>query len=389
MKKQVLGLVLGTTMMGLTVTAVTTGCGNGGADTQVSGDSQAGASDQADGFTVTFYDSDGTTVLKTQSVKSGELPEEFVPEKEGSVFVGWFATPQMSHPFDFAQAVTGDVSAFAGFVSYQEDNREFAIVGSGTSPALLESDWGKVINDIHKLTKEDNAEENRYTITLDLNEGDEFQFAIDTSWHNQRGYGYLDTLEKDGVEYFANAGSLGEASTKRANIKCKKAGNYTLTLITYPAEDYYETENANYSEETKETYNINSYDKITWVYNGESQAGNGDVRTDYYIKGAKITGWEDVYDDTTKFAEADGVYTLEVTLEEGDEFLFTTMVTVGDTSSVGTEYVRYTNISESDSDSLSFVDKGEGMGANMVAKKGGTYLFTYDPQSGVLKVSMK
>lgn len=139
---------------------------------------QAADAQQGD-CTVTFYDSDGTTVLQTAEVKSGEYVKEYTPEKDGSIFVGWFATPQMSHRFDFTQAVTEDTSLFAGFVTYVEDTREFAIVGSGTSPVLLESNWGAVIADAQKMIKEDSDTENRYTITLDLNEGDQFQFAMD------------------------------------------------------------------------------------------------------------------------------------------------------------------------------------------------------------------
>lgn len=337
--------------------------------------------------TVTFYDSDGTTVLQTAGVKSGEYVKEYTPEKDGSIFVGWFATPQMSHRFDFTQAVTEDTSLFAGFVTYVEDTREFAIVGSGTSPVLLESNWGAVIADAQKMTKEDSDTENRYTITLDLNEGDQFQFAMDSSWGDQRGYGYLTEIELDGVDYFENSGSLGEAGTKRANIKCAVAGNYTFTLTTYPGEDTYETGDASYTEENKEAFNINPYDTIAWTYNGAANADDGGVETDYYIKGAVVTGWEDVYTDETRFVKEDNLYTLKVDLTEGDEFMFTSMVTVGDTSSVGTEYIRYTNIAGEDSESLSHVT--EGNGENLIAAESGTYVFTYDPVEQILTVSVQ
>ena len=133
----------------------------------------------------------------------------------------------MSHKFDFSQAVTEDTSVFAGFVTYVEDTREFAIVGSGASPVLLESNWGAVIGDAQKMTKEESDSENVYTITLDLSEGDQFQFAMDSSWGDQRGYGYLDTIELDGMDYFENSGSLGDTGVKHSNIKCAVAGNYT------------------------------------------------------------------------------------------------------------------------------------------------------------------
>lgn len=387
MKKGKITVFMMAALMGVTLL---TGCGKEEGTADATGGAGAAGTEVQEtngSITVTFYDSDGSTVLDTKDIETGKCVEEYIPEKDGFTFAGWFATPQMSHKFDFTTELTEDTSLFAGFVSYQEDTRTYAILGSGSSPLMMESNWGKTISENHVMTKEDNDQANVYTITLDLNEGDEFQFAIDSDWHNQRGYGYLDTIEKDGQEYFANAGSLGEASTKRANIKCAVSGNYTFTLTTYPAEDVYETSAASYTEDNKEAFNISLYDTITWTYNGAGSAGTEDLRTDYYIKGAIITDWQDVYTDETKFAEENGIYTLEITLEEGDEFLFTTLVTAGENSSVGTEYVRYTNIAADDSESLACVT--EGGGANMVAAAAGTYVFTYDPASKVLTVAMK
>lgn len=382
MKRKSLMIVLAATLV---LSMGATGCGN-----KDTGSNETKQEDsKEDTFTVTFYDSDGKTELKTEKVKNGECVTEYEPEKDGEIFVGWFATPQMTHRFDFATPVTSDMNIFGGFVTYQEDTRGFAILGSGKSPVLMESNWGNVIGDAQKMTKEDKSDSNCYTITVDLAEGDEFQFAMDTStgssWKNQRGYGYLDTISKDGKDYFANSGGLGDTSTKRSNIKCAIAGNYTFTLTTYPGEDTYETDNSNYTEDNKEAFNINPYDVITWTYNGESTDANADTQTDYYIKGAKITGWEDVYSDETRFKEENGIYTLTVDLEEGDEFMFTSMVTVGDTSGVGTEYIRYTNIPVEDMESQSFVTGTDS--ANLVASQSGTYTFTYDPATQILLVS--
>lgn len=331
----------------------------------------------AEEVTVTFYDSDGTTILKTEKVTSGSKVEEYVPTKEGYEFVGWFATPQMSHSFDFTAALTADTSIFGGFVQYKEDTREFAIVGNGKSPLLLASSWGATINEEHKLTK--NPDVNEYSITLDLYEGDEFQFAIDTSWKNQRGYGYLTSIEQDGVEYFANSGAYGDSTVKRSNIKAAVAGNYTFTLTTHPADDTYETNNANYTEENKENFNVNPYDNITFTYNGDIKSEAVEIQTDYFIKGSGVTNWKDVYNDNTKFTQTDGIYNLTIALKEGDEFLFTSLVTANNTTSTGSEYIRYSNLDET---SQSFLNKTDSY--NMVAKANGLYTFTYDPTTTVL-----
>lgn len=389
MKKRVMKAVLAVMVMALGATGLT-GCGKTENDVKTETETfsaVAQGTEEAGVHTVTFYDSDGTTVLSTAEVANGATAEEYLPEKEGYTFAGWFATPQMSHKFDFAAAITEDTSVFAGFVSYVEDTRSFAILGSGKSAVLMESNWGAVIGDAQTMTKEDVEGENVYTITVDLQAGDEFQFAVDSSWADQRGYGYLENIEQDGVEYFVNSGGLGDTGVKKANIKVAVPGNYTFTLTTYPGEDTYDTEDSYYSEENKENFNYNAYDRIAWTYNGEAASDGVEYQTDYYIKGSIITGWEDVYTDETKFTENGGIYTLTIALEEGDEFLFTTLLTSGDTQSVGNEYVRYTNIASDDTESLSYVTGTES--ANMVAVSAGTYTFTYDPSSQVLTVSFQ
>ena len=334
-------------------------------------------------YKVTFLDTDGTTELSSVEVKEGETVSEYVAEKENQVFMGWFGTPSLTHEFDFSAPITADTQVFAGFLEDKEDTRSFAILGSGTSPLLSISSWGAVINEEHYLVKEEGA--NVYTITLDLYEGDEFQFAINTSWHNQRGAGYFETTSLDGVEYFINSGGAYATDTRKSNMKCGKTGNYTLTLTTYPGADIYDTENEYYTEENKEGFNLNPYDKIIWVYNGDIKEPQAELQTSYYIKGAVITGWADLYEDQYKFVEENGVHTLIIDLEEGDEFLFTSLVQSGDTSSVGNEYVRYSNITEEAS--LTYVDGTESF--NILAKAAGTYTFTYNPETSDLTVGFE
>lgn len=264
--------------------SMTAGCGakeTGTAQTQEEVSTQAEAEQTAEEqteapaqeetaaeHTVTYYDSDGTTVLETKTAADGACAEEFTPEKAGETFVGWYATPQMSRKYDFGTQVKEDTALYAGFTSYVEDTRTFVIVGSGTGAVLAESDWGAVIGEAQTMTKEENDEANVYTITLDLEAGDQFQFAINGSWEDQRGFGYMTTIAQDGTEYFKNSGGIGETGAKKSNIEVAVSGNYTFTLTTYPGEDVYDTEDSYYTEETKENFNMNPYDTITWTYNG-------------------------------------------------------------------------------------------------------------------------
>ncbi len=322
--------------------------------------------------TVTFMD--GETVLKTEEVEDGATVTEYTPEKEGYEFVDWFATPSKNHEYDFSSPVKEDVTIYAGFTLFTDDTREFYVLGSGTSELLFTSDWGAVITDAHKLTKADGK--NEYSITMDLKEGDQFQFAIDAEWANKRGYGYLDTLTlDDGTEVFSGEGSVYDDSAKGSNIVCEYSGNYTLTLYTYPNDDYYNTSGTGYTEERKEIYNIGTYDKITWVRNGDVINDSVTI-TDFYIKGADITGWADMYNANTQMLNNGGTYTLSVYLKEGDQFMFTSRITKiedGETTySTGSVYIKAENLDDA---SAQYVGGETG---NMTALASGTYTFTYD-----------
>lgn len=374
----------------LTISTMLYGCGDSNTGDPADTGSNVNTPEQEDSgqdaaetvIRVTFYDTDGTTVLSEEEIVSGGTATEYTPVKEGRVFMGWFATPSLAHSFDFTQPLTEDTGIFAGFMEEVEDTRAFAIVGSGTSPLMATSSWGKVINEEHYLTKAEG--ENVYSITLDLYEGDEFQFAIDSAWSNQRGGGYMTTTEADGVTYFQVSGGLS-GSSQKSNIKCVVTGNYTLILTTYPGADVYDTGDSYYSEETRENYNSNPYDTIEFMYNGDIVAEKTELNVTYYIKGAIITGWQDDYDEQFAFTENNGIHKLTIALEEGDEFLFTTLVESDGNTSVGNEYVRYTNIV--DEASLTFVDGTES--ANIIAKQAGTYTFTYDPATTQLTVAFE
>lgn len=335
-------------------------------------------------YTVTFYDMDGNTELSKEEVKESESAKEYTPQKDNYIFMGWYGTPSLTHKYDFSTPVTADTKIFAGFLEEKEDTRSFAVVGSGKSPILVTSNWGTVIDDSHILTKE--AIENVYSISIDLYEGDEFQLATNTSWYNQRGAGYLTTTSQEGIEYFAGAGSNYQSNeAKRANIKSLKSGNYTLKLTTYPGADVYDTENSNYTDETKEKFNSNPYDTIEWVYNGEPKDAIADVTTSYYIKSSITTNWNDVYEDKYRFKEIDGMPALTIELAEKEEFLFTSTVKTGDTENVGNEYVKFSNIK--DKNSLEFVEGS--VSDNIIAKAAGVYTFTYNPETKELTLTFK
>ena len=333
-------------------------------------------------FTVTYYD--GTTVLKTEEVEEGSHATYWEPEaKEGMEFSDWYVDAGLNRVFDFeGEAITADRNLYAGYVAVgTDDTRTWAIVGSGQGDILSSSAWGTVITDVHMLEKTEG--ENEFTITLDLYEDDQFQFATDTSWMNQRGFGYIPladrTMTVDGEEVtpFSGGGGIGETADKQSNIIVEYPGNYTFTLTTYPDEDYYD-DNVNNGQ-----VSISNFDTITYEYNGPAAELSSTV-TEFYIKGQDITQWGDMYNPATQMTRVGSTYTLTVYLKAGDQVMFTSLNVDRETgeSTVGTTYINVTNLDE-ESASL-FTAAGN----NMTVNTSGEYTFTYDADSKTLSAAL-
>ena len=333
-------------------------------------------------FTVTYYD--GTTVLKTEEVEEGGHATYWEPEaKEGMEFSDWYVDAGLNRVFDFeGESITADRNLYAGYVAVgTDDTRTWAIVGSGQGDILSSSAWGTVITDVHMLEK--TGGENEFTITLDLYEDDQFQFATDTSWMNQRGFGYIPladrTMTVDGEELtpFSGGGGIGETADKQSNIIVEYPGNYTFTLTTYPDEDYYD-DNVNNGQ-----VSISNFDTITYEYNGPAAELSSTV-TEFYIKGQDITQWGDMYNPATQMTRVGSTYTLTVYLKAGDQVMFTSLNVDRETgeSTVGTTYINVTNLDE-ESASL-FTAAGN----NMTVNTSGEYTFTYDADSKTLSAAL-
>ncbi|MFT3943289.1 MAG: hypothetical protein QM705_05625 [Ancrocorticia sp.] len=239
--------------------------------------------------------------------------------------------------------------------SVEMDSREFFLVGSGKGPELTKSDWGKVIEDEHKLAKSETS--NEYTITLDLYVGDEFQFAVDSDWNDQRGAGYLAETEKDGEAYFADSEGAGlNDDPNKANIKVEKEGNYTLVLTTDPA-------NAD-------------NDKIEWTWNGEAAEAIDYATLDLYIKGSVITGWKNSSDEVYKMTSfLNGAYSYKTELVAGDEIIFYSFEDAEKTRPGGVA-VNGTTLDVEASTENVLPEK------NFTVTKNGTYTFDVDLRTG-------
>lgn len=331
-------------------------------------------SEKSELMTVTFYD--GDSVLFTQEVEKGGKAKrpESDPQKDGYIFIDWYGTPTFTHIYDFDRIIDGDVSVFAGFAKHENDTREYYLLGNGTSQLLYKSNWGNFYNEDYKMTKSASDTENIYTFTVDLAAGDEFVFAL-PGWGYKHGAGYIVNRTLDGKECF-------DEGDKLSNIKVLVSGNYTFTMKTYPA-------HLNWGEydpdDENAVYNVTgSFDTIEVVRNGDMISGPVELTVSYYIKGNGLTNWLDVYNPYLQMSDGDGdgVYTLSIYLEEGEEFMFGSANTATDgTVAAGTASIKFENLDEVSGKLFSE------SGGNLKANAAGMYTFSYNDESKELSVS--
>ena len=320
-------------------------------------------------YTVTFYD--GTKVLSTQQVvKDGTVNKPSVdPTKDGYEFVRWCATPTYSQAFDFSIGIVANTSVYAGFRSTAPDDHTWYLAGASQTSALFaesgnykEFKGDAAANLPASITFIKDANKgNRFTFTADFYEQDKFQIlnTVEGWGDYQIGYGYITpdlySTESDAPFYFG--GGLSGVN-KTADIMVGQSGNYTLTL------------------------DIDADGKLTelsYKRNGDAAEVSTDY-IDYYIKGESITGWADMYNDATRMSRNGDIYTLEVYLKQGDQFMFISQQSVDGVITDG-PYIKADALTAG---SKTYVD---GETNNITAKANGTYTFVYDAGAQTLTVS--
>lgn len=350
-------------------------------------------SDEVTEYKVTYVDiTEDNKVLKTEDVAEGNKATVWTPEKEGYTFVQWYATPDMLHVFEFDKAIMQDTTVYGYFTSaaFEEDTRTFYILGSSSDEnSVLYGTSYKLTNETaQKLVKADKNGSNEYSITLDLYLGDAFQIAINDSFENQRGYGYLDAAAAEG--YFGGKPNFLDPNPRKADIVVERAGNYTFTLTTHPWSDAYETDHASYSEEKKENFNFNVEDTISFVRNGDPIVAPSDAPLEIHVKGSYITGWEhETSQEYTMVYDAEkDVYTYSHEFVAGDAFMFYNFTKdLGEDNkwhyTFGSVCLNADKVDKEQSDVEALELKPS---SNIVAKKSGTYSFVYDRNTDKLTI---
>ena len=308
------------------------------------------ACNETETVTLTLCDNDGTTVLSTQKVEKGKAPTmPEAPTKEGFTFRGWFVTPTSAKAFDFDAPMEEDAKAYA-----QWQDNSFG--------------WGDNLETNYHMAKVE-GKNNVFELKIDLHVGDAFQLTVllDT--------GILDYNNKDGARAsFRNlvgADEYMEAATgldENKNISVKQDGNYTLTLTT-----------------DSDTSN----NRLTVTRNGDAKPVEVQEVVNYYIKGAGITNWANVFSPATRFvAGADGKHTLKVQLKAGEEFMFMGAVTKGDEIKENSQYFKITDVDEA---SIALftgkTDENGKLVGNIKTKEAGIYDFVLDPESKTISAT--
>ena len=179
---------------------------------------------------VTFYESDGTTVLQEVEVADGEAVA--VPEltKEGYIIEGYYATPALKVEFDTTQPITEDTAIFVAWQSSIVDERPWMLAGS--LAGYPDNAWGKAWPQDDYLLQPLEGAFNTFYIDVNLYAGDAFKIAV-------IGEGYVwDTSSSIDAGHLANKTETavlcsGEnAFDSGANIQVMEDGKYRLILKT-------------------------------------------------------------------------------------------------------------------------------------------------------------
>lgn len=345
------------------------GCGPTTATTESGSDT-----DPAGGVTITYKV--GEEVVHTEKVEPGVVPADYDYQPDEGVLVDWYLTPSFSRIYRFDEGFEEDTTLFGAVSVYEADTREYYLAGSGTSPLMAKSSWGDYIDDDLKLVKQDVADANVYKLQADFFEGDQFQVTsfIETegdpmAWDWSFGYGYIINAPEM-LDYLTGAGGLA-ASNRFANIEVLQDGKYELTLTTYPDLD---PENPANKDEK-----LNNVSNLKIVRTGDATTERPELTYSYYIKGAGITDWKDLFNSYTRMAvDPDtGNHTLSIYLKAGEEFLFTSRTTDAEgKEATGSVYIKYAQLT---ADSKQYFEEAASDGSNLKTLAAGTYNFTYTP----------
>lgn len=179
---------------------------------------------------VTFYDSDGKTVLQEVQVEDGQAP--IVPElsKDGYMVEGYYATPALKVAYDTAAPVKEDTSVFVAWKSSVVDTRPWMLAGS--LAGYPDNAWGKIWPQDDYLLQPMEGEFNTFYIDVNLYAGDAFKIAVigeGYAWDNNNSIDAGHLANKTETAVLCSGENAFDSG---ANIQVTRDGKYRLILKT-------------------------------------------------------------------------------------------------------------------------------------------------------------
>jgi len=184
----------------------------------------------ANKWTVTFYEDDGTTVIQEVQVTEGDAV--VMPEltREGYIVEGYYATPALMVPFDFAAPITEDTSVFVAWQSSIVDERPWMLAGS--LAGYPDNAWGKIWPQDDYLLQPVEGEFNTFAIEVNLYAGDAFKIAVIGEGYKWDNSASIDAGHLANKTETAVLCSGENAFDSGANIQVMEDGKYRLILKT-------------------------------------------------------------------------------------------------------------------------------------------------------------
>lgn len=196
-----------------------------------------------------------------------------------------------------------------------------------------------------------------YGLTVELSKGTEFKVAIvGMAWNGALGESAIprDLIGNNGSATVDTDYKLTWTSSD--NIGVGLSGKYIFTL------------NPDGEANNKLSYTFEATENTETVIE--------ETIIHYYIKGAKITSWQNKTTDEYELKETEagsGIYTMTIAMEADDEFMFYSMNVGAETgtATTGDKYIQSKHLA----DGLTCVVSG---GTNIKTVDAGNYTFTYD-----------
>ena len=179
---------------------------------------------------VTFYESDGKTVIQEATVADGEAVAMPELSKEGYLVEGFYATPALMVEFDFSQSIKEDTAVFVAWQSSVVDERPWMLAGS--LAGYPDNAWGKIWPQDDYLLQPLEGEFNTFFIDVNLYAGDAFKIAVigeGYAWDNSSSVDAGHLANKTETAVLCSGENAFDSG---ANIQVLEDGKYRLILKT-------------------------------------------------------------------------------------------------------------------------------------------------------------